>query len=94
MRGALLVLIAILVAIAVFQALKPLWIKRDYDRMALAGLTIGILPLALPVVVIGIVLTLRPFGFWPFFKLRFDPGETKTWKDSKVKFLDERIRRC
>ena len=66
MRGALLGLIAILPAIAVFQALKPLWIGRDYDLIRLAGLTIGILPLALPVVVIGIVLTLRPFGFWPF----------------------------
>jgi hypothetical protein len=66
MRGALLVLIAILVAIAVFQALKPLWIKRDYDRMALAGLTIGVLPLALPVMIIGIVLICRAFGYWPF----------------------------
>jgi hypothetical protein len=56
MRGALPGLIAILVAIAVFRALKPLWIKRDYDRTALAGLMIGVLPLALPVVIIGIVL--------------------------------------
>ena len=31
MRGALLGLIAILLAIAVFQALKPFWIGRDYD---------------------------------------------------------------
>ena len=66
MRGALLGLIAILLAIAVFQALKPLWIGRDYDLIRLAGLTIGILPLALPVVVIGIVLTLRPLDFGHF----------------------------
>ena len=65
MRGALLVLVAILVA-SVSQPLKPLWIKRDYDRMALAGLTIGVLPLALPVVIIGIVLICRAFGYWPF----------------------------
>jgi hypothetical protein len=66
MRGALLGLIAILVAIAVFRALKPVWVKRDYDLMKLAGLTIGVLPLALPVVIIGIVLIWRAFGFWPF----------------------------
>jgi hypothetical protein len=66
MRGALLVLTAILVAIALFQALKPSWIKCDYDRVALAGLTIGVLPLALPVMIIGIVLICRAFGYWPF----------------------------
>jgi hypothetical protein len=66
MRGALLVLIAIFVAIAVFQALKPSRIKCDYDRMALAGLTIGVLPLALPVMIIGIVLICRALGYWPF----------------------------
>jgi hypothetical protein len=62
MRGALVGLMGILAAIPIYWALRVLRIKHDYDFMDLAGLMIGVVPVA----TVGILLVCRFFGLWPF----------------------------
>lgn len=62
MRGALIGLVAILVAIPVMVALRLLQVKHDYDLMDMSGLMIG----AIPVVTIPLLFICRFFGLWPF----------------------------